>query len=313
VRSLLAARLLLAWQEARAALPAEERAALEHDCAALFASTKGCTADFVWNTAEGDPYAPVVEEFLRSSGLHPRRWLTVSNACASSHSALHLAREWLEGGAARYVVVLTADFTGPFVLQGFHALKALSASTACPFDGAGDGLLLGEAAGAVILSQSGDGPALLGSAIDCEGHAHHAKIAYPATDPPFWAPLVERWYQLDPFAYRLPEAFARFNVAARPSRILLACAGASNFTDHAFATGGAASPTKFAHTLPNIRASALLSVMRWDGPVLSLHRNPTTLACSFREAFEGKGGGSRARLRRVRTGGSRPFAFRSLA
>ena len=171
MRELLAKRLLTAWEEARSALPAAHRAALEGDCALLFASTKGCAEDFVWKTAEGDPYAPVVEEFLRLSGLRPRRWLTVSNACASSHSALDLARSWLGRGVARFVVVLAADFVGPFVLQGFHALGALSPTTARPFDGSRDGLLLGEAAGAVVLSREGSGPALLGTAVDCEGHA----------------------------------------------------------------------------------------------------------------------------------------------
>lgn len=171
VRELLAKRLLTAWEEARAAMPSAERAAMEGDCALLFASTKGCVEDFVWKSAEGDPYSPVMEEFLRHSRLKPRRWLTVSNACASSHTAIQLARDWLGRGVARYALVLAADFVGPFVLQGFHSLGALSPTMARPFDGGRDGLLLGEAAGAVVLSREGSGPALLGTAVDCEGHA----------------------------------------------------------------------------------------------------------------------------------------------
>lgn len=120
---------------------------------------------------------------------------------------------------------------------------------------------------------------------------HHAKVAYPAKEPPSWAPLVERWYQLDPYAYLLPEAFTRFGLGPRPASMLLASAGASSLTDHAFAAGGAVGPTKFVHTLPNIRASSLLSVMRWGGPVISLHRDPFTLAFAFREAIERAGDG----------------------
>ncbi len=114
---------------------------------------------------------------------------------------------------------------------------------------------------------------------------HHCELSFPPREPPSWAAKVERWYQLDPFAYFLPEAFARFALASRPDSMLLACAGASNLTDHAFAAGGAVSPTKFVHTLPNIRCSSLLSVMGWSGPVFSLHRDPFTLAAAFAEAL----------------------------
>jgi hypothetical protein len=118
------------------------------------------------------------------------------------------------------------------------------------------------------------------------------EIAFPPKEPPSWAPKVERWYQLDPFAYFLPEAYARISPASKPDSMLLACAGASNITDHAFAAGGALSPTKFVHTLPNIRDSSLLSVMGWEGPVLSLHRDPFTLSTAFIEALARAQGGA---------------------
>jgi hypothetical protein len=116
--------------------------------------------------------------------------------------------------------------------------------------------------------------------------AHHRhELSFPAKEPPSWSAKVERWYQLDAYAYLLPEAFARWELSSRPSSMLLACGGASNLTDHAFATSGAQSPTKFVHTLPNIRASSLLAVMGWEGTVFSLHRDPCTLAVSFSEAI----------------------------
>jgi hypothetical protein len=116
----------------------------------------------------------------------------------------------------------------------------------------------------------------------------HAAIPYPAPEAPTWAGCVERWYQLDPFAYLLPEAFTRLEKQlekTRPSLQFLACSGASNLTDAAFVKSQASSPTKFVHTLPNIRASSLLSVMRWNGPVYSLHQDPFTLAATFRAAL----------------------------
>ncbi len=140
----------------------------------------------------------------------------------------------------------------------------------------------------------------------------HKILPFPPVEPPVWAPKVERWYQLDRFAYLLPEAFSRWEEeigSSRPDCQFLACAGASNFTDQAFVLSQAMSPTKFVHTLPNIRSSSLLAVMGWEGPVFSLHRDPHTLAGAFREVLrrgeysplheywiwcvgEGSGGGS---------------------
>jgi len=171
VRSLLVARLLEAWEEATGMLTPAEIGALRSDCSLIFASTKGCVEDYIWDGESGDPFTPVVEGFLSAAGLAPRYWLTVSNACASSHSALDLARTWLNRGEARNVVVIAADAVGPFVLQGFHSLHALSPTLIRPFDRNRDGLLLGEAAAVAILSSGEGALRLTGTAIDCEGHA----------------------------------------------------------------------------------------------------------------------------------------------
>lgn len=118
-------------------------------------------------------------------------------------------------------------------------------------------------------------------------HFHAGDFVFPAREPPAWAAKVERWVQLDSFAFLLPEAFTRWekSLGSRPSLMLLTGFGASNITDSAFARSGAQSPTKFVHTLPNIRSSSLLAVMGWSGPVLSLHRDPCSLAAGFREAL----------------------------
>jgi hypothetical protein len=102
---------------------------------------------------------------------------------------------------------------------------------------------------------------------------------------------VDRWYQLDAYAYLLPAAFAELDIPTRPSSMLLACAGASNMADHAFVQTGAISPAKFVHTLPNIRSSSLLAVMQWNGPIFTLQRDPFTLSIAFREAAERAAGG----------------------
>lgn len=76
---------------------------------------------------------------------------TVSAACASSAYALGEALELLESGFCDRVWVGGVEALLPFVYQGFHALKALSALPAAPFDVARSGLSLGEGAAVLVL------------------------------------------------------------------------------------------------------------------------------------------------------------------
>ena len=108
---------------------------------------------------------------------------------------------------------------------------------------------------------------------------------HPAKEEPSWKGIVERWYQLDPFAYGLAEAYTKWKPLPAPAMILLASPQASNETDFQFATTGATSPAKFVHTLPNIRCSSLCQVMDWTGPVLCVQKDPSTLAHALREAL----------------------------
>lgn len=118
-------------------------------------------------------------------------------------------------------------------------------------------------------------------------HVQHHSLSFdfPATVEPAWAAKVDRWYQLDAFAYGLSQAWWQLQteLSARPSFILLASPGASNETDWNFARGGATSPSKFVHTLPNVRASALCQVMDWAGPMLCLQNDPETLESAIAE------------------------------
>ena len=144
----------------------------------IFASTKGGVEDFVWEKTlardQLDPITPVLRGFLKQAELKPKRSICVSNACASSLSAMFLARIWLAQGDVSHVLVLAADRVGPFVVQGFHALRALTADRARPFDRERDGLQLGEAAAAVLLSsqpRTAQSVQLEAVGLDAEGFA----------------------------------------------------------------------------------------------------------------------------------------------
>jgi 3-oxoacyl-[acyl-carrier-protein] synthase II len=88
--------------------------------------------------------------------------LTVSSACASGATSLGLGADLLRDGAADLVVAGGADILCRFVMRGFDALRSLARDRVRPFDRRRTGLLLGEAAGLVLLAREPDvrGPRL---------------------------------------------------------------------------------------------------------------------------------------------------------
>lgn len=91
------------------------------------------------------------------------RVLAVSTACCSGAQAIIEAAEMLEDGDCDEAVVIGADSLSLFIEHGFGALQAISKTGARPFDAARDGLTLGEAGAAVVLSRnSGSGARLVG-------------------------------------------------------------------------------------------------------------------------------------------------------
>lgn len=84
--------------------------------------------------------------------------VTLDAACASSLYAIKLACEELRAGRAD--AVLTGGVSRPscqFTQMGFSQLRAVSPSGVCrPFDGAADGLVVGEGAGMFVLKRLDD-------------------------------------------------------------------------------------------------------------------------------------------------------------
>ncbi len=109
---------------------------------------------------------------------------------------------------------------------------------------------------------------------------------FPGKDEPAWSKKVERWYQLDAYAYGLAQAYTAWNLSKKhhPDLMILASPGASNLTDAQFVQTGASSPAKFVHTLPNIRSSSLGQVMDWGGPLLCIQNDPMTQLTALSEA-----------------------------
>jgi Beta-ketoacyl synthase, C-terminal domain len=126
----------------------------DHRQGIIFASTKGATEDYVWGAVENvDPVNLLLEDFLAKHPGEFRDSLSLSHACTSFLIALKWAHEWLLQERVDGVWVISADEVGPFVLNGFNCLKALSPGQTQPFSGNRDGLNLGEGTVAIYVSK----------------------------------------------------------------------------------------------------------------------------------------------------------------
>jgi 3-oxoacyl-[acyl-carrier-protein] synthase-1 len=83
---------------------------------------------------------------------NPNPVMIVSNACISGVSAAIAAKRYLDSGQYQHVLLLGCDAISRFVLSGFSSFKAVSKNGCKPFDRLRDGVVLGEAAGAILFS-----------------------------------------------------------------------------------------------------------------------------------------------------------------
>lgn len=88
--------------------------------------------------------------------------IVISNACISGLSALIVARRLMKDGVCRHALVVGADLVGEFIASGFASFKSVSDAPCRPYDAARDGLTLGEAVAALLLTTdeklADDGP-----------------------------------------------------------------------------------------------------------------------------------------------------------
>ncbi|WP_010232048.1 beta-ketoacyl synthase N-terminal-like domain-containing protein [Gillisia marina] len=93
--------------------------------------------------------------------------IIVSNACISGGLAVAIAKRFIQAGKFDNAVVVAGDLVSDFVTSGFQSFQALSNSLCRPFSKTRDGISLGEAAAAVLVSSEitkGDNIALIGDA-----------------------------------------------------------------------------------------------------------------------------------------------------
>lgn len=117
----------------------------------LFSSTKGNIA--LLNQLPDDKMglaqsAKTVAQCLQN----PNEPFACSNACISGSLALAWGLRFIGTGQCEHALVIGVDQLSEFVLAGFGSFHALSKSICRPFDAERDGINLGTAAAAVLLS-----------------------------------------------------------------------------------------------------------------------------------------------------------------
>ncbi len=131
--------------------------ALPAGCRLLVASTKG-EIDLLTRARRKNrplPESILFEPFIQKVADRfslPTRGYNINAACASSTLAVARAAALIGAGEADTVLVYAADLVSEFVFSGFSALQALSDQPCRPFDCQRDGLTLGEAGVALLLT-----------------------------------------------------------------------------------------------------------------------------------------------------------------
>lgn len=192
------ALIALGWEQSR--LQASLDKAVAHFGSARIGVVMGSSTSSIDRSEEAyrhlDEQGKLQPEFLQENVLNPHAPglfvaellgldgpnMTVNTACSSSAKVFATAARWLRAGVVDAVLVGGADTLCQSVLYGFHSLQLVSEHQCRPFDGARDGINLGEAAGFALLVRGDAGIAHSGIRVSGYGEssdAHHMSHPHP--------------------------------------------------------------------------------------------------------------------------------------
>lgn len=83
--------------------------------------------------------------------------LVISNACISGVSSIIVGSRLIQNEQYDHVIVVGFDLISEFIVTGFNSFKSLSQSLCRPYDATRDGLTLGEACAALLLTSNPSG------------------------------------------------------------------------------------------------------------------------------------------------------------
>ena len=138
----------------------------------IFEEKFACADDGQWNylSQNASGFGVIAGRVARQFGIHGPCF-TFCTACTSSANALLYATSLIAQGELERALVIGYDLYNHLGYYGFESLKLLSSSAYRPFDKRRDGVIMGEACGAVILDTSPLHPGdfrILGGASACD-------------------------------------------------------------------------------------------------------------------------------------------------
>lgn len=137
----------------RALEPVIDRNPVRERSLLLVSTTKGnIRAITGGEPAPGAFLSVMAENVARYFGFRETPWV-LSNACVSGILAVAVAKRVINAGLFDAVYVVAGDEVTEFVLSGFASFQALSSGPCRPYDKSRDGVTLGEAAAAVLVSK----------------------------------------------------------------------------------------------------------------------------------------------------------------
>ncbi len=104
-----------------------------------------------------------------------------NTACTASANALWYADRLIRTGVIEHALIIGVELINDITAFGFHGLELLTRSVMKPFDASRDGLVLGEAASALILGVADTGFGVKGAANLCDTHSMSAANADGST------------------------------------------------------------------------------------------------------------------------------------
>ena len=137
----------------RALEPVVERNPVQGRSLLLVSTTKGNISALTGEEPVPDTFLPeMARKVARHFDFRETPWV-LSNACVSGILAVAVAKRVIDAGAYDAVYIVAGDEVTEFVLSGFAGFQALSSGPCRPYDKNRDGVTLGEAAAAALVTK----------------------------------------------------------------------------------------------------------------------------------------------------------------
>lgn len=121
----------------------------------ILSTTKGNISNLQFTTQEL-PFLSVLAKKIASFAGIQSEPIVISNACVSGAMALSVAKRLLSSGLYENALVVAGDEISEFVLSGFQSFQAISSQPCRPYDKLRNGITLGEATAAMLLTISSE-------------------------------------------------------------------------------------------------------------------------------------------------------------